>query len=205
MVAKLLTGDQFLRRRAGDRSDVPIDFHLLVLLLKTAHDTEVGLGDFAHGVWVGPGARMPRLPALQKPKKKWRLASQADPWNDLKEEAGVGPTWRRNCPSVAELSEKVVAVLEDQDQTNRGPLVKVSESDARSRYQNMVVASLDATRKDKATGEVTARVLMDGTDGYSANTRTPKRDPERSSMASDLKRATKEEPDRAHVLPSRRI
>ena len=37
------------------------------------------LGDAPQGVRVGPGSRMPRLPALYWPKKKWRLASQLDP------------------------------------------------------------------------------------------------------------------------------
>ena len=53
------------------------DYTGLDFLLCSASDTEVGLGDFAQGVRVGPGARMPRLPALFKPKKRWRLAVQS--------------------------------------------------------------------------------------------------------------------------------
>ena len=53
--------------------DVPIDYRFLDILLRAAEDPEVGLGEYAHGVKVGPGTRMPRLPAVYKPKKKWRL------------------------------------------------------------------------------------------------------------------------------------
>ena len=67
-----------------DRTDMPTDCRLLGLLLRAAEDPDVGLGNFSRGVRVGPGARMPRLPALYKPMKKWRLADQADPWTSLK-------------------------------------------------------------------------------------------------------------------------
>ena len=66
-------------RKQGDREELPIDFRFLGLLLKAAEDPEIGLGDFAQGVHVGPGSRMPRLPALHRPKRKWRLASQTKP------------------------------------------------------------------------------------------------------------------------------
>ena len=72
-----------IERRSGDRTDVPIDYRFLDLLLRTAKDPEIGIDEYAQGVKVGPGTRMPRLPALFKPKKKWRLASQADPLDCL--------------------------------------------------------------------------------------------------------------------------
>ena len=50
-----------LQRCAQDREDVPIDFRFLQLLLKAAGDPDVSLGEFARGVRVGPGARLPRL------------------------------------------------------------------------------------------------------------------------------------------------
>ena len=52
-----------MQKRAGDRT-VPIDYRFLDLLQRTAGDPEVGLGEYAQGVRVGPGTRMPRLPAL---------------------------------------------------------------------------------------------------------------------------------------------
>ena len=56
-------------RKSGDRVDVPIDYRFLDVLLRAADDPEVGFGEYAQGVKVGPGTRMPRLPALYKPKK----------------------------------------------------------------------------------------------------------------------------------------
>ena len=119
-----------LERSSGDRDDVPIDFRFLGFLLRAAEDPEVGIGNFAKGVRVGPGVRMPRLPALYKRKKKWRLASQADPRNYLEdEEAGGELTWRRNYSSLDELSDKVIDVLEDQ--SKRGQILKLSEAEAK--------------------------------------------------------------------------
>ena len=63
--------------------DVPTDYRFLDVLLRAADDPEVGLGEYAQGVKVGPGTRMPRLPALYKPQKKWRLPSQVDPLDYL--------------------------------------------------------------------------------------------------------------------------
>ena len=57
-----------LGRQRGDREDVPTKFRFLGLLLREAEDPETGLGNFAQGVRVGPGTRMPRLPALYRPK-----------------------------------------------------------------------------------------------------------------------------------------
>ena len=57
-----------LERKPGDRSDVPTDYRFLHLLLHLSGDPEVGLGEYSQGVRVGPGTKMPRLPALYKPK-----------------------------------------------------------------------------------------------------------------------------------------
>ena len=93
---------------------------------------------------------MPRLPALCKQKKNWRLASQADPRNCLEdEEAGREHTWRRNYASLDDLSDKVIEVLEDQ--TRRDQIIKLTEADAKSQYPNLVVASLGANRRSVST------------------------------------------------------
>ena len=70
VVVKLASMGMDLTRCSGDRNNVPIDFRFLDLLLRAAGDPEVGLGVFAQGVRVGPGARMPRLPALHKLKEE---------------------------------------------------------------------------------------------------------------------------------------
>ena len=180
-----------LKREENDRRDVPIDFRYLDFLLKAAEDPEVGLGQFSQGVRVGPSVRMPRLPALYKPKRKWRLAAQTDPSNYLEEEASWPEScWRSNYPSLSEHTERVKKVLEDQ--TSRGQLIKLSEDEAKARYPNLVIASLGANRKDKPNEEISARVLFDGTNGLQVNTRTRLRDQERSPIAADLTRDMRE-------------
>ena len=111
--------------------------------------------------------RVRECPALYKRKKKWRLAPATT--SKTKKREGEH-TWRRNYSSLDELSDKVIEVLDDQ--SKRGQILKLSEAEAKRQYPNLVVASLGANRKDKPSGEVTARVLFDGTHGLSVNTRT---------------------------------
>ena len=59
-----------LKSSPQDRTDLPIDHRFLELLLDASGDPEVGLGMFARGVRVGPGSRLPRLPALYAKKKR---------------------------------------------------------------------------------------------------------------------------------------
>ena len=160
VIKELASEGLHLTRKAEDRADVPMDFRFFDLLLRSSEDPEVGLGEFAVGVRVGPGARMPRLPALYKAKKKWRLASQANSQDYLDDEEATEGKWRRNYSSVSQLADKVIEVMEDQ--TARGQLIKLSEAEARRQYPGLVVASLGAVRKDRPNGEVTARVVFDG-------------------------------------------
>ena len=44
-------------------------------------------------------------------------------------------------------------------------MLKLTETEARLRFPDFLVASLGAIRKDKPGGVVTARVLFDGTNG----------------------------------------
>ena len=195
IVANLASDGLELERRPGDREDVPIDFRFLGLLLAAADVPEVGLGNFAQGVRVGPGTRMPRLPALYRPKRKWRLASQTDPRAYQDEEGQEGEScWRRNYATLLPLAKEVMDVLVDQ--TERGQVIRLSEEEAKLGFPRLVVASLGANRKDRPNGEVGARVLHDGTNGLSVNTRTRLRDQERSPISSDIKRAMREKSSR---------
>ena len=181
-----------LGRQEGDREDVPIDFRFLGLLLRAAEDPERGLGQFAQGVPAAPGTKMPRLPALYRPKRRWRLASQRDPRAYLKEKDHGGETvWRRNYATVQPLAKDVFAVLDDQ--TRRGMFLRLPEAEAKARYPRLVIAS---HRKDRPNGEVTARVLHDGTNGHAVNTNSRLRDQERCPISSDLKRAMREKGNR---------
>ena len=100
-------------------------------------DPEVAIGSFAGGVRVGPDVRMPRLPALYRPKRRWKLPEQSDPPDYLEEAVEGDPEWRRNHSTLAELSEQVTAVLEDQ--AERGQVLKLSEQEARKKYPHLVI------------------------------------------------------------------
>ena len=150
----------------------------------------MGIAEYAQGVRVGPGVRMPRLPTLCRQKRRWRLPEQTDPLDYLERTPDEGMTWRRNYASLEQWKEQVLEVMHDQ--ASRGQILVLPEAEARRRYPDLVVASLGAIRKDKPNGEVTARVLFDGTHGLSVNRRTRIRDQERSPIASDLKRALRE-------------
>ena len=139
---------------------------------------------------VGPGARLPRLPALYPPKRKWRLLEQADPSDHNEPALESDAVWRSNYSTLAELADKVVEVMEDQ--ARRGQVLKLSEEEALRRFPSLTIASLGAIRKDKPGGIVSARVLFDSTHGISVNTRTRLRDQERGPIAADLKWSVRE-------------
>ena len=65
------------------------------------------------------------------------------------------------------------------------------ELEARKRCPSLVNASLGANRKEKPGGQITARVLLDGTNGLEVNKRTQVRDQERAPIAADLRRSTR--------------
>ena len=94
--------------------DVPIDYRFLDVLLRAADDPEIGLGEYVQGVKVGPGTRMPRLPALYKAKKKWRLPSQVDPLDYLEYAPDKSGVWRSNYSTLCEFETQVLEVMHDQ-------------------------------------------------------------------------------------------
>ena len=103
-----------LKSSPQDRTDLPIDYRFLELLLDASGDPEVGPGLFARGVRVGPGSRLPRLPALYAKKKRWQLPEQRyleDPDGFPNDGESV---WRSNYSSSGPLEDKVREVLEDQ-------------------------------------------------------------------------------------------
>ena len=150
----------------------------------------MGLSLFASGVRVGPGARLPRLPALYPRKKRWRLPRQSDPLDYQEGREDAESVWRRNYSFVEKLSDKVLDVLQDQEK--RGQVLRYSEREARELYPNLTVASLGAIRKEKPGSVITARVLFDGTHGIAVNHRTRVRDQERAPIAADIKRIMRE-------------
>ena len=75
-----------LPRLVGDLDELPMDFRFIDLLLRASGDPGHHLGGFAQGVKVGPGTRMPRLPALYRRRRRWRLPEQRDPLSCLEDE-----------------------------------------------------------------------------------------------------------------------
>ena len=69
VIKRLSRWGSFMKSSPQDRTDLPIDYRFLELLLDASGDPEVGLGLFARGVRVGPGSQLPRLPALYAKKK----------------------------------------------------------------------------------------------------------------------------------------
>ena len=137
-----------IERRSGDRSDVPIDYRFLDLLLRVAEDPETGLGEYAQGVKVGPGTRMPRLPALCKPKKRWRLASQVDPLDYLEHAPDKEGIWRRNYSTLHAFEEQVLEVM--YDQASRRQIIVLSDKEAKDRYPNLAIAFTRCSAQGKA-------------------------------------------------------
>ena len=125
--------------------------------MRAARDPDRGVGDFALDVRVGPGARLPRLPALYSPKRRWKLAGQGTPEEYLEAEHDPETVRRSNYPAVLELAETVEDVLEDQ--VRRGQVLEHTEEEAKRLYPGLVIASLGANKKEKSGGTPTARAL----------------------------------------------
>ena len=68
-------------------------------------------------------------------------------------------------------------------QASRGQIIVSSELEANKLYPSLVISSLGANRKEKPGGQITARVLVDGTNGLEVNKRTRVRDQSRISAA----------------------
>ena len=159
-----------LHRSGEDRQNITMDFQFMDLVLRLAHDPEIGTVAYAQGLRVGPGTRMPRIPAQYRPKRRLRLPEQMDPLEYLDEHPNCENIWRRNYTTLAPLEEKVPDVLHDQAST--GQITELSELEAKKQNPSLVIASLSANRKDKPDGQITARVLFDGTHGLEVNKKT---------------------------------
>ena len=96
---------------------------------------------------MGPGVRMPRLKALYKQKKRWRIPEQADPLDYLEGSHEEGVTWRRNYSSLDQWKDKALEVLHDQ--AARGQVLILPELEAKRSNRTWL---LGAIRKDKPNG-----------------------------------------------------
>jgi len=161
---------------------------LLGALLKATADPDAeAIANFASGVRLGVGTRMPRIPAVYPRKVRWSLPEQGHPelWEDVNFEA---PVLLKNYRSARELVAEVEKDLEEQ--TSRGLCEKLSEAEARERFgDGFIVASLGAlVKRTEADGTRVIRVLFDGTHDVDLNTRIQVRDQEIPPGPLDLKR-----------------
>ena len=93
-------------------------------------------------------------------------------------EYAPGQVWEYGVPIMRLFESFETQVLDVMhDQASRGQIIVMTESEARSRYPGLVVASLGGQRKQKLGGKVTARVLFDGTHGLCVNSKTRLRGP----------------------------
>ena len=155
-IVEIIVGAMKLERAPDDRTDIPIYFRYMNLLLRASEDPEVGMGDFASGVHVGPGVCLPRTPAL--------CPIHQTIW---KNRVGTKQSGVKKYSSLEERADKVMEVMVDQ--ATRGQVLQLSKEEARKRFPNLTVASLGAQRKEKLGGVITARVLFDGTHGIAVN------------------------------------
>ena len=83
-----------------------------------------------------------------------------DPLDYLEYAPDRSGVWRRNYATLREFETQVLDVMHDQ--ASRGQIIVMTESEARSRYPDLVVASLGAQRKQKPGGKVTAEYCSTG-------------------------------------------
>ncbi len=179
------------RPKPGD-VEQPVAVRLLEALLYEADDADApGMAQFATGVRLGVGARMPRTPAVYERKKRWRLRGQ-EHGGDEDLEASVDTTWRDNYRSV----HLNAAAVEEQvmDHVRRDLAIQLPLDVARRRYPNLSINSLGAVTKSDDQGNVTGvRIVMDGTHGVRVNALIKVLDQDRCPISSDVKRVQREQ------------
>ena len=176
------------RRQATD-SPTPVCFRMIAALLELCKDPDHNVfREYAGGVRVNVGRRMPRTPAVFEKKRRWKLSSQEDAGAYL---WGL-PDWgaqQDNYKSAAALAEAVAAQLEES--VREGHAMKMTEDEAKARFgEKLVIASLGAQVKCGEGKDVQVRLLFDGTNGVPVNGLV--RDQDRSPAAPDIKRVLRE-------------
>ncbi len=183
-------GDGGARPRDDDLPQV-IRVRLLQAILKDSGDPDWrGMAQFATGIRLGVGRRMPRTPAVYRCKRRWRIPEQADP-EGWKGQSFSG-AWRDNYRSAKAQRAEVKRQLEEHVSQNIA--FKLSPSDARAKYPNLQIASLGAVVKEGDAGEIkSVRLVLDGTHGVDLNTRIRQRDQDRCPTAADARRYQREQ------------
>ena len=173
------------RKKASEQSS-PLEFRLLGAFLKHTGDPERDFPNFASGVRVGVGVRMPRVPAVYPRKRQWRLREQENLDAQLAK-WGQGAD-NDNYASAKEFLDAVEEQLEQS--VSKGQAVMLTEAEARRKYgRKLVVASLGAQWKNgaKESGDLVVRLLFDGTHGVPVNSSIRVRDQDKGLAAPDVK------------------
>ncbi len=162
-----------------------VRLRLLRAILREAADpdAEAMLG-FIEGVPIGVGLRLPRTPAVYDRRVRWSLDEQRHRGAYLEPQKSF--EWRDNYKSTYAHESEIEQQLEKL--ASEGKALKFQEDALRRRWPDAVPASLGALEKIGAAGDLTVRLLFDGSHGVDVNKRIRQRDQDRSPSAPDIKR-----------------
>ena len=120
---------------------------------------------------IGVGAKLPRVPAVFERNEKWRRYA----------EESLDAQTRENYISATQQAD----VVQEQflAEAKLGAMVEMRRVDVEKRFDNLVIASLDAIEKKDGT----YRVIHDGTHGINVNCSIRVRDQLRNPTAGDLR------------------
>ena len=142
---------------------------------------------FAKGVRLGPGVRLPRVPAVFEKKDKWRRYDETT--------SGEKGVERENYMSAKERAREVQKQF--QVEASLGAMVEMEEGEARQNFgERLAVASLGAIEKKDGA----CRVVHDGTRGIAVNSAVRVRDQLRSPSAGELRTVLQELPGQCFGL-----
>ena len=177
------------RPRPGDRPQ-PVRVRLLQAILRLPGDPDPAvISDYATGVRLGVGVKMPRAPAVFARKRRWKYAEQE--YADRRDINDIEATWRDNYKSVQLHVDEVEAQWEDL--VKRHLAFKLTPQEAEGRFPRLQVVSMGAVEKAvEPPKKPTVRLVMDGSNGVQVNKRIKPRGQDRSPTAADIKRQQRE-------------
>ena len=135
-LAKVLEAGGYSARPQDGDLDQPIQIRLLEAFASAVEDPAAHmLGRYAAGVRYGVGVKLPRLPAIWRRKRHWRLSEQRRPSDQFTRDPEghfYEGTIRRNYRSARDLEASVREELEQM--VRDGKSLKMSLTQARARF-----------------------------------------------------------------------
>ena len=164
----------------------PVDVILLGAALKEAGDPDWNvMHQYARGVRLGVGVKLPRTPAVFLRKGHWKLDGQKDPEAYRSLEGFKGVTCA-NYPSAHAFAEEVRKTLEDQAARKQIEVMELAQA-KRLCGDGLFIAALGALKKGQTPeGETEVRIIHDGTHKVGVNDRIRVRDAGAFPTAPDL-------------------